>query len=328
MVTTVGEREFINPCVFLVGCPRSGTTLLQRMFDAHPQLTVANDTHFITRAVEGVLQKNSNPALTAELVDQVWSYRRFYRMGLDQQEVHEAARHCGSYNEFVSRLYDRRAQQRGKTISGEKTPDYCKQIPLLNQLFPRAKFIHIIRDGRDTALSALDWATQQKGPGKWSLWETDAVGTCALWWQLQVSSGCLDGARLGPALYHQLRYEDLLADPAAVLREAVSFLGIPYAEQMIRFFEGKTKLKEGLSAKSAWLPPTRGLRSWRSQMSADDVAVFDGIAGNWLDKTGYEHGNYLESQAVKGRIESCLAWWETEGKSKGVKQEQQQSQIC
>ncbi len=72
--------------------------------------------------------------------------------------------------DFVSRLYDLRARQAGKTLSGEKTPDYCRRMPLLHRLFPRAKFLHIIRDGRDVTLSTLDWATAGKGPGRWDLW--------------------------------------------------------------------------------------------------------------------------------------------------------------
>ena len=307
-----------NPYVFLVGCPRSGTTLLQRMLDAHPSMTISNDSHFITRAVKRTLRKNPNPALTGELVEQVWSYRRFYRMGLEQKEVWEAAEEGGSYGDFVSRLYNKRAEHQGKPISGEKTPDYCRQIPALNRLFPRARFIHIIRDGRDTALSTLDWATSEKGPGKWPLWASDPVGTCALWWRWQVSSGNQEGSRLGPALYHEVRYEDLVADPAKALNKMSAFLDLPYSDQMTRYFEGKTRMEEGLSAKSAWMPPTSGLRDWKSQMSGENAAVFCGIAGNCLDKSGYQRKEYPDSHVVRGRIEHCLDWWKIHIKSKGV----------
>lgn len=312
------EKKFQNPYVFVVGCPRSGTTLLQRMLDAHPQMTIANDTHFITRAAKKVLPEDPKPALTTELVEQVCSYRHFYRMGLDHQDVTSAADHCGTYSEFVSHLYTSRAKRRHKIISGEKTPDYCRQIPALHKLFPHSKFIHIIRDGRDTALSTLEWATDTKGPGKWSLWASDPVGTCALWWQWQVSLGHTEGTRLGPALYHELRYEDLVADPARELHKISDFLGIQYSEEMSYFFWGKTKTQKGLSAKAAWIPPTSGLRDWRSQMSREDAAVFCGIAGNWLAKAGYECGKYPESQALKSRIKTCLSWWRNQSKFKGV----------
>ena len=314
MVCCMSEKSFKNPFVFVVGCPRSGTTLLQRMLDAHPEMTIANDTHFITRAAKRALRKNPNPELTAELLKQVESYRRFYRMGLESRDVHEASQHCSTYSEFVSSLYNRRAELKGKTISGEKTPDYCRQMPVLSGLFPRAKFIHIIRDGRDTTLSTLDWATETKGPGRWSLWATDPVGTCALWWKWQAGSGHFEGQRLGKALYHELKYEDLVADPTGELKQISEFLQILFSEKMARFYEGKTRTQEGLSAKSAWIPPTSGLRNWKAQMSDEDVAVFDGIAGDFLDKISYERRIYKGSQAVKRRIDRCLAWWTDEEK--------------
>src|SRR5210317_1131217 len=102
---SAAPRQFSNPYVFVVGCPRSGTTLLQRMLDNHPQLTISNDTHFVIRAAKGVLRKNPQPPLTPELVEAVRSYRRFYRMGLEDDEVRSAAENCATYAEFVSRLY-------------------------------------------------------------------------------------------------------------------------------------------------------------------------------------------------------------------------------
>ncbi|MFQ5548275.1 MAG: sulfotransferase [Woeseia sp.] len=304
--------ESRNPFVFVVGCPRSGTTLLRRMLDNHPQLTVANDTHFITRAVKKALRKVSDPALTRELVDQVRSYRRFYRMGLDEADIEEAARGCRSYSQFVSRLYDLRAAHKGKPLSGEKTPDYCRQIPALTSLFPRAKFIHIIRDGRDTCLSAMDWATATKGPGKWSLWAEDIVGTCALWWRWQTGTGIRDGHSLGEGLYHELKYEDLVADSQALLSAIAAFLQIPDSEKMADYFAGKTIKNPHLSAKSAWLPPHTGLRDWRNQMMEKDIAVFEGIAGKLLAQLGYEASGADATGGVEKRINRCLDWWQAQ----------------
>ena len=242
-----------NPYLFVVGCPRSGTTLLQRMLDAHPDMAIANDTHFVTRAAKRVLREDPNPRLTPELVDAVLAYRRFYRMGLSEDRVRAAAQDCETKAQFVGRLYDLRGQDQGKPVSGEKTPDFCKQIPRLGALFPHAKFIHIVRDGRDTALSTLDWANEKKGPGKLGLWRDDPVGTCALWWRGQVSRGSRDGRRLADGRYHEIRYEDLVSDPEGRLKAISRFLEIPYSEQMSQFFVGKTRKQPGLSAKSAWM---------------------------------------------------------------------------
>ncbi len=305
-----------NPFVFVIGCPRSGTTLLQRMLDNHPQLTVANDTHFITRAAKKALRRASDPVLTPELVDQVRTYHRFCRLGLDEADVGEATRGCRTYSQFVSRLYDLRAAHRGKSLSGEKTPDFCRQIPALHRQFPGAKFIHIIRDGRDTTLSAMNWATTTKGPGKWSLWAEDPVGACALWWRWQTGTGVRDGHALGEGLYYELKYEDLVGDSPALLSGIAAFLQIPDSEMMANYFAGKTKKNPNLSAKSAWLPPTKGLRDWQNQMVEKDIAVFEGIANKLLKQLGYALSGAEVTGTVEARVKRCLDWWQEQKMSR------------
>ena len=92
-----------NPYVFAVGCPRSGTTLLQRMLDAHPRLTVANDPSFIVHGIRGA---DGDVPLTPQLVERVVSYRAFHRFGLSPTEARVAAARATTYAGFVERLFD------------------------------------------------------------------------------------------------------------------------------------------------------------------------------------------------------------------------------
>ena len=207
-----------NPYVFVVGCPRSGTTLLQRMLDHHPRLAVANDTHFIPRALEEVIPQAVadvagpvDPPLSPELVEWVLGYHRFARLGLVEAIVRQAAAEAATYRDFVSALYSEFGRLHGKPLAGEKTPDYVRRLPLLHAVFPWVRTVHIIRDGRDVALSTLEWASEDKGPGKLELWQDEPVAVCALWWQWQVRTGMRDGAVLGPSRYHEVKYEELVA---------------------------------------------------------------------------------------------------------------------
>jgi hypothetical protein len=235
-------------------------------------------------------------------------------MGLDDGDIEHAAAGSDTYAGFVSRLYDLRGSSRKKPFSGEKTPDYCRQIPSLHALFPASRFIHIVRDGRDTALSTLGWATESKGPGKWGLWREDPVGTCALWWRWQAGTGDRDGTSLPDGLYHCLRYEDLVSDPRDELAQVAGVLTLPYSEDMVNYHTGRVRSGSGLSAKSAWLPPVQGLRDWRNDMSRDDVCVFESIAGDLLARFGYECRDYRAGAAVSRRISRCLQWWDSEGR--------------
>jgi hypothetical protein len=264
------------------------------MLDSHPQLTVANDTHFIPRALEksappaiqDILREGDVP-LTPELVDAVRCYHRFPRLGVDDQAVGRAVQGATTYRELVTRLYDELASLRQKPLAGEKTPGYVRCLPLLHRLFPWARTIHIIRDGRDTALSLMDWATESKGPGRLDLWRQEPLGLAALWWRWQVKSGIDAAPSLAPGRHLQVRYEQLIARPEEELTRIAAFLQIPFAHEMLAYHAGKRRQGPSLSAKSAWLPPTSGLRVWRTQMPPDDLQLFEALAGDLLAKVGY-----------------------------------------
>jgi hypothetical protein len=300
-----------NPYLFIVGCPRSGTTLLQRMLDHHPLLAVANEARFMLGLAED-RSEETDPPLTRELVEWVRGYPRFPRLGLSPTTVSDAAGKAHTYSQFVSALYSEYGKLQGKTIAGEKTARYVRFLPRLYALFPCVKIIHLIRDGRDVALSALQWARKDKGPGRILLWREEPVAVCALWWQWQVMTGRGSGADLGSKQYYEVRYEDLINEPEETLRELTAFLELPFAPEMLAYHEGKARFDSGLSAKKAWLPPTRGLRDWRTQMRQRDVELFEAIAGDLLSALGYERGFNRVSPEIAEVCKKCRSWWETE----------------
>jgi hypothetical protein len=310
-----------NPYVFVVGCPRSGTTLLQRMLDAHPMLTVANDTHFIPKALKGCEVRAALP-LSAELVERVRTYKRFPRLGVPPEAVDGAAR-ATTYAEFVARLYDALAAQHGKPFAGEKTPDYCDELPLLHTLFPAARVVHIVRDGRDVALSVLEWAHEGKGPGRKALWQEQPIAVSALWWWAKVATGRRGGTGLGASTYREVRYEDLVADPESELRGLSEFLGLPYDPAMVGFAEGHDPPhppQDGrVDAKKSWLPATSGLRDWRTGLSEQDEALFEALAGDLLGALGYEqrHRDGVPDE-VEELARRCREWWEQDAATRSA----------
>lgn len=294
-----------NPFLFVVGCPRSGTTLLQRMLDAHPLLAVANDTHFIPKLL--AQHAEPEPPVTARMVQWLIGDRRSQRLGVSHEAVERAASAPVDFAGFVGRLYDELARLRGKPLAGEKTPDYVRHLPLLHGLFPWARSVHIIRDPRDTILSILEWSRDERGPARFDLWRRDRVGTATLWWRRMVREGRAAAAALGPDRVHEVRYESLVAEPEAELRRVSGFLELPFEDAMLAYHEGRTRA--GRSAKSAWLPPTRGVRAWRSQMARRDVELIDALAGDLLDELGYQRGGDGCSAAIAAAARACRAWW-------------------
>jgi hypothetical protein len=283
----------MNPFVFIVGCPRSGTTLLQRLVDAHPLIAVTPETHWIIRYYKKLTKKTSAAWVTPKLLPKLFAYHRFAELGISREALEHSltAGEPVPYARFVTGIFDLYGKARGKPVVGDKTPGYARSMPLLHSLWPSARFVHLIRDGRDVCLSAVDW----KKPGKLLVraptWREDRVTTAALWWAWHVCMARESGRALDPGRYYEIRYEALVTAPAQECVKLCAFLGVPYDEAMLRFHETRSRCEPGLDAKEAWLPVTVGLRDWRSQMCAAEVERFEATAGDLLEELGYvRHG--------------------------------------
>ncbi len=291
----------MNPFVFIVGCPRSGTTLLQRLLDAHSQLAIIHETHWIPKFYHKAARRSPETLATPSLIKHLLKRPKLAHLGLAREEW-QARLDSGtpvSFAEFVSGIFDRFGQARGKPLVGDKTPAYARSMDLLHEMWPRARFIHLIRDGRDVCLSAMNW----KKPGRLLLraatWKADADITAALWWEWHVRMARQSGRRLGSDLYCEVRYEELVNNTEAECVRLCAFLGVPYQEAMLRFHEGRTKRIPGLDPKEAWLPVTPGLRDWRTQLPAANQERFEAAAGDLLDELGYPRTWNDPSPAVR-----------------------------
>jgi Sulfotransferase family len=299
----------MNPFLFIVGCPRSGTTLLRRIVGAHPDIAITKETHWIIQLLEGEHAASTEAPVTPELLARLLSHRRFARLELDPPRIERLEQLVAedrpvSYAELITTVFDLCGEMSGKRLVGDKTPRYVRDIPTLHGLWPRAKFVHLIRDGRDVCLSVWNWDKENRFVTRISTFEEDPVSTIALWWEQLVRLGREAGAELPADLYHEVRYERLVAEPAEECRQLCEFLGVPYDERMLRFHEGRTKHDPGLDAKSAWRPITPGLRNWRTEMAGADIERFEAVAGDLLGELGYPRGAPEPAPAARMRAEA------------------------
>jgi hypothetical protein len=284
-----------NPLFMITGCPRSGTTLLRRILDAHPDIAIGPKYRGILRRYERREGLTPEGFVTSEMAERGKNFR-FLAPGEFADIVRRALAGPGPvhYGELVSRVLDRYAELHGKTYVGHKvgatghnTPGRVRLIPALHGIFPEAKFVHIIRDGRDVALSVTGW---RKGPAlaeRFPTWAHDPYTTAAVWWEWQVRGKRADAALLPSGRYAEVRYEQLVGDPGRTCAELCAFLGVRYDERMLRFHEGREVDDPALDAKHAWRPVTSGLRDWRTQMTRADQELFEAAAGGLLDELGY-----------------------------------------
>jgi len=279
----------MNPFLFIVGCPRSGTTLVQRMLNAHPQLAIAPESHWIPRLHEKPWALTPEGLVKPKLIRRLLAHPKFARLNISREELLSLAgnEHPTTYASLVSKIYDLYGRARGKMLVGDKTPDYVRKIETLHILWPRARFLHLIRDGRDVALSMMEWPKVRPKPGDFATWQEDRVSTAALWWELNVRLGRQAGERLGRGLYYEIRYESLVGRPRGESAAICRFLGVPYDDAMLHFWEAEARSDPGLEKKRAHQPVTPGLRDWRSQLSPEDDERFEAAAGVLLDELGY-----------------------------------------
>jgi hypothetical protein len=264
------------------------------MVDAHPQIAVVSEIRWLAprfRNREGLTPEGFvTPAFFSELK----YLGRFNRLPTSEQELAEfsPSKRAISYADFMSLLFDRYGQKKGKALVAIKNADHAiaMDIQALHTLWPNAKFVHLIRDGRDVCLSVLSWRLVGKLAELCPTWNESPVFTVALWWEWQVRSGRRAGIPLGSQLYREVSYEFMVAHPAETCAQLCAFIGAQYHDSMVRFWEGRVNRAPGLDAKRAWLPPTPGLRDWRLQMPSGDVAQFEAVAGNLLDELGYPRG--------------------------------------
>jgi hypothetical protein len=279
----------VNPYVFIVGCPRSGTTLLRRLVDTHPQIAIIHQSRFIPNFFERRRGLTSEGLVTTKLVDRLLEARGVKNLKTSREMLESLveAREPVSYSTFVTGVFDLYGKGQGKRLVGDKTPAYVRRIPTLHALWPEARFVHLIRDGRDVGMSAINWRKADHALGRFSTWGVDQITTAAVWWEWHVRLGQEDGGSLAPQLYHEVRYEALVSEPAKACEKLCDFLDLPYDDAMLKFHEGRAKMKPNLDAKKGWWPLTPGLRKWSEQMPEEDLERFEAAAGDLLEELGY-----------------------------------------
>jgi hypothetical protein len=281
------------------------------MLDSHPLLAVSDEANVVPRSA---VKSNADPKqpLTKDLVDEVVEHKFFGHLGLEEATARALAASSRALVEFVRALVDEFAQRREKPFAGDKAPDYCLYLPSLHRLFPTVRSINIIRDGRDVALATLGWMTPTKWLGRKAMWREEPVAMCALYWQRLVLDGRRGRDQVGGDCCLEIRYEELVRAPEAVMRSIAAFLDLPFDNAMVEYYKGRTRDEAELSSTDKWMPATAGLRDWRLELSPRDLQLFEALAGDTLASLGYPLATEAAGvpSEVKADAERLRRWWD------------------
>ncbi len=269
-----GLEQWNDP-IFIIGAPRSGTTLLRNMLNRHPAIAIYRDSDFYDYVVRRSRSFGSlaEPRNRQRLLSEYLSTRCVRRMQMDVPALEAALLHEGnSYESLFLSLLSFYAQTQGKRRCGDKG-HYGTFAETLCKWYPGASIIHLVRDPRDVVASLLrlEWADQ------------NVLGNARLWLRCNLGAG---RAQHRPQ-YLLVRYEQLVTQPEQELRRICGFVGESYSPAML-------VPNHDPSADRAWFQraeqpvTTERLEKWREQLTADQIALIEWLVKPHMRTFGYE----------------------------------------
>ncbi|WP_321277443.1 sulfotransferase [Thiomicrorhabdus indica] len=287
-----------NVAPFIVGVGRSGTTLLRLMLDAHPQIAIPSETHFLHTLIE------QPPQSVDAFFNQVTHAQTWASFGLEEQAFYHYLQKqfvASSFNlsQAIQSFFEYYAASKGKPLWGDKTPPYVQYMPAIQKLIPQARFIHLIRDGRDVALSYQD---------KWFGPEQKDLPTLAKFWRDRILNARESVHELTPNTYLEVRYEDLVQSPEPTLRKICQFLNLDYSAEMLTYHQNSAQRLDEMQdwqhkgqsvavSKQALLkihehtlkqPDQSQIGKWQKRWDKQQISGFEMHAEPLLKSLGYD----------------------------------------
>ena len=272
--------------IFIVGAPRSGTTLLQYMLRSHPDISLpTGESHFFIPLLRGEKEYGDLRELTniRRVLERMYQQSADFldtdlhgiTFDIEQLSVQIHKQQPTSMAQLISVLFTLNAIGDNARRWGDKTPYYVLHMKRLLEQFPGAQFIHLIRDGRDCALSMF----QRKHD-----FRTYNTFFAAKYWEIYVEIGQTTGREIGPDNYHEIRYEDLLENPQTIMKGVCAFLNEEYSDSLVNFKKsgeaGKTPLLQQPIQK-------QNQTKWRKKMSASQIRTFERAVSATLRRCHY-----------------------------------------
>jgi len=255
---------------FILGCPRSGTTVVQQALNRHSRIAIPAETKFFFSFLGHPLKNQ---------VRHIQRLNEDLNIQLPTPAARIATEDEGrAFYELMARQYVARSLKKNIAYFGEKTPEHTGHLPRIRQMFPEAKIVVLYRDGRDVAssLSRMPWMTS-------SLYANFAVWLYYHWIVQRVTQD--DASHL-----YFARYEDIVADPRRELRGILRFLDLPYEPAVA---EGQGN-QEGIPVREfAWKKralnkiSTERIGVFRQELSLDQIEVLERLGKNALSSLGY-----------------------------------------
>lgn len=291
-----------TPHFFILGRPRSGTTLLKMLFDAHPNVMIAPELPIFLMLYQKFSKvKTWDAEARKSFINHVFqpasfNNRKLENLRLDREafraDVMGMDDNC-TIQELLFKINEHSASIFPKEeikLVGDKNPVYSIFIRRLSRIFPEARFICIVRDYRDNYVSIKNLNEVA--------FDAPVVSLQAFRWKF-INLRFYEYARKFPKRFYMIRYEDLVENPTASLSALCSFLEIPYNPSVFDFYHKKDEMLEMcnhpqiLKIHGSLMNPvnTGRLGLWRKQMTPQEISLADQIVGNTAELLKYERAD-------------------------------------
>ncbi len=271
-----------NAPVFVVGCPRSGTTLLYHMLLSSGNFAVYLAESNVFNLLAPRFGDLSVRANREKLID-AWLQSKLFRASfLDAEKVRDKLlSQCRNGGDFLRIVMDEIAQAQGVRRWADNSPEELLHTVEIKKTIPDALFIHMIRDGRDVSLSLDARPHKWIRPFRFDL--GNSLMVTGVFWEWMVQGGRKQGAILGQD-YLEVRFEDLQADPRATLKTIGEFIqqDLDY-DQILRVGIGSVREPNTSFKDDSGSPVGR----WRKKISPENLAMFEALVGSTLKSSGY-----------------------------------------
>lgn len=277
----MSSTKDLNRPLFIIGSPRSGTSLLRLILTSHSQVLIPPECGFIiwlqNKYADWTASHNSDAVRIASFVEDLFASKKFDTWMLSKAVIKDqiAFYQPANFGELCAVVYVAFGVNTGKKFSvwGDKNNFYLNHMPELRSLYEGARFIHIVRDGRDVACSYREvMAANSNSPYAPNL-ETD-IARIATEWSNNVTKVDLFMSTLPSDAALTIKYEDLVVAPKKIAIVMCDWIGIPFEEKMLNFYQ------QNLSKK---LEPKLTL-DWKKRtlepISADTVGRYASLLSN------------------------------------------------
>ncbi|ARV12797.1 hypothetical protein BTO09_10740 [Gilvibacter sp. SZ-19] len=282
--------------VFIIGNPRSGTSLLRLMLTSHPDVIIPPESHFFLwleeRYCHGITQTNK-----LDFIEDLYKATKFETWEIDKESVLSLLNvNYISYSEIIKNIYMLYGQNHNKVnlkYWGDKNKLWKQKLPKILKYFPNTRFIHIVRDGRDVACSFRSLVELSLNSIYAPVLPTEITEIAERWrTNLLAINTFLDG--VNPLYKLTIRFEDLIIDPVNTLMVIMEFLMLEFDQSMLDFSEENRKHGYEPNEFMSWKLKlnskldTSNIGKYKQLLTLSEINYFESINNKWLTKYGYE----------------------------------------